>query len=35
MSIRIDRISSDVGRVLSDILLLEAKDETLNSLIYA
>ena len=30
MSIRMDRISSDVGRVLSDILLLEAKDETLK-----
>ncbi len=30
MSIKKDRISSDVGRVLSSIMLLEAKDETLK-----
>lgn len=30
MSLKIDRISSDVLRVLSNIMLLEAKDETLK-----
>ncbi len=30
MSIKIDRISSEVGRTLASILLLEAKDETLK-----
>jgi len=30
MSIKIDRISSEVGQVLSSIMLLEAKDETLK-----
>lgn len=28
MSVKIDRISSEVGREISNILLLEAKDET-------
>ena len=30
MSVKIERISSEVGRVLSEIMLLEAKDETLK-----
>ncbi len=30
MSVKIERISSDVGRELASIMLLEAKDETLK-----
>lgn len=30
MSVKIDRISSDIARELSSIMLLEAKDETLK-----
>ena len=30
MSVKIDRISSDVGRIVSEIMLLEARDETLK-----
>lgn len=30
MSVKIDRISSEVGRIVSEIMLLEARDETLK-----
>lgn len=30
MSIKIDRISSEVGKLVSEIMLLEARDETLK-----
>jgi len=30
MSVKIDRISSEVGKVVSEIMLLEARDETLK-----
>lgn len=30
MSVKIERISSEVGRIVSEIMLLEARDETLK-----